>query len=104
MICDFCSATPTVTAYRTPDFVMQEAPGVQKISVEGWAACAACTALIDQGDTEAVIDRAVDRLRRVKPQWGALPRHEARSLVAGMQQRFFALLSIGEVKKEAAPD
>lgn len=100
MTCDFCSGTPAVTAYRTPDFVMRKLPGAEAISTEGWAACADCTALIEAGDPEAVIDRAVDRLRRVNPMWGALPRHQARSIVAELQQKFFALLAIGEVRSE----
>lgn len=102
MKCDFCSATPVVRAYRTPDHVLQEGTlpdgaRFQRISTEGWAACADCHALIQAGDEERVIDRSVDRLRRVNPQWGAVPRATARRIVADQQRRFFVLLQAGEV-------
>lgn len=100
MKCDFCSAVPAVRAYKTVDFVMHQIKGAEAISTEGWAACQECAALLDQGDEEAVIDRACDRLRRVNPMWGALPRHAARSIVAELQQKFFALRAIGEVTEE----
>ncbi|HEU4753404.1 MAG TPA: hypothetical protein VFU47_09885 [Armatimonadota bacterium] len=97
MTCDFCSATPAVRAYRTPDFVLEDvtAPGgrIQRISTEGWAACADCAALIDAGDEEGVIDRSTDRLRRTNPRWGALSRPQARAAIANMQRRFFVILA-----------
>lgn len=97
MKCDFCSASPAVRAYRTPDFNLQELPGVQRVSTEGWAACAECRALIDAGEEEGVINRSVDRLCRVNPRWARLPYADARSLVASQHQRFFRV-------REAVPE
>lgn len=97
MKCDFCSATPVVRAYHVPDFNLQEVPGVQRVSKGGWAACADCRALIDAGQEEAVIDRAVTRLREVNPRWRAMPLANAKSLVASQQRRFFRV-------REAVPE
>ena len=95
MKCDFCSAVPAVRAYRTPDFLLEEAdiPGgrVERWSAEGWAACADCDRLIQAGDEEGVIDRSTDRLQRTNPRWAAIPRPDARQAVAGMQRRFFRI-------------
>lgn len=94
MKCDFCSAVPVVRAYRTPDFVIEEIPGqAQRISTEGWAACAECDRLIQAGDEEGVIDRSVDRLRQTNPRWRAVSRPDARHAIAGMQRRFFVILA-----------
>jgi hypothetical protein len=106
MKCDFCSGVPVVACYLSPDHVLEEAPGVQRISTEGWAACADCDALLQADDREAVIDRATDRLRATNPRWRALTRADARSAIATMQQRFFVLIDVGEVtrrEKESHP-
>lgn len=71
--------------------MLEENRRVQRISTEGWAACADCAQLVQAGDEEGVIDRSVDRLQRTNPRWGVLPRPEARSAIAQMQRRFFVI-------------
>lgn len=101
--CDFCSAPVVAAHYLAPDHVIEEVPGVQRISTGGWAACADCDRLLQAGDTEGVIDHSVDRLRRTNRSWAAVPRAEARSVVATTQTRFFVLMDIGEVERREVP-
>ena len=90
MKCDFCSGGPVEKVYPTPDYVMQQAEEgariVQQVSSGGgWAACAACAALVDRGDREALAVRAA-KLLRVP----GLSREGVLDVIRAQHAKFFA--------------
>lgn len=104
MKCDFCSAEPALEGFITPDFVLQEVPGVQRVSVGGWAACKECAALVHAGDEKAVAERSLKRLREINPRWRQAPYAQARQVLEQSRQRFWVVWNaLPEAEREIRP-
>jgi len=56
LICDFCSAPDPKKTYAAHDFEMRE---LHSRSIGDWAACGECAKLIDAGDHEGLLGRAM---------------------------------------------
>lgn len=62
-ICDFCSTPNPTRHFICRDFPMDKSPGMPELrSLGEWIACSACGALIDAGNWNGLLMRAVDRL------------------------------------------
>lgn len=61
-VCDFCNSTPIYAAYDCKDCELmtpqESITGMGHISIEPWAACEACSKLIDAGRWDALLNRA----------------------------------------------
>ena len=84
-VCDFCSAPDVQWSYPARDFIVREEGLVVGIgeseltakefildqgSHGGWAACPACSALVERGDRERLARRSAKRLIRTHPELG----------------------------------
>jgi hypothetical protein len=57
-VCDFCTSTPVVAGYPCGLVVIETPAGIQA-SRTPWAACELCAPLIDAGDRDGLVERAL---------------------------------------------
>ena len=87
--CDFCSAAGPVWRYPARSFIAYCAPNVVGESVEDWAACDQCYALIETDDARGLAQRSLDELILRHPEAGAAAAVLYEQL-ADLHQKFFA--------------
>ncbi|HEY1292895.1 MAG TPA: hypothetical protein VGJ60_07450 [Chloroflexota bacterium] len=82
-VCDFCSDGSPAWAYPATSFTLPGPDGRLYTSAGAWAACDACSALIERDDRRALFDRYLaDKPAHVRPflrPWGT-----------ALHERFFA--------------
>jgi hypothetical protein len=69
-VCDFCSGIPIVKDYDCPDYTIPvkfNGKVVELGSSGQWAACQACADLIDRGNKEALMARALQAFYALHP-------------------------------------
>lgn len=67
-ICDFCSEPKWARRFQCTDFPMDESPGFPRlVSKSDWLACSTCASLIDAGNWNGLLLRAVDRFAQKYP-------------------------------------
>jgi hypothetical protein len=63
--CDFCFSPKPVTCFSVPDFVMEQGHPAfqipQMISSGEWFACVDCKGLVEAGQWDDLVNRAVDK-------------------------------------------
>jgi hypothetical protein len=84
-ICDFCSDPQIARYYECPDFVMDASRKPELRSKGAWAACATCASLIESGNWDRLLGRAVDA-QRVK--YPLMPRRILTDIVKRAQDLF----------------
>lgn len=95
-VCDFCSMplaqTEETWTHYAHEHVLPTPPGVARhVQNAEWAACATCHGLIEVGDAEALLDRAVEKHVALHPE---LPRNFLRMAVAVPHAGFWAHLDV----------
>lgn len=63
-VCSFCEERPVVAWFEGPHFRAAANSAESVHSEEAWVACAACFALVQADDREALVERRVARVRR----------------------------------------
>lgn len=74
-VCDFCSAPKPTRYFNCPDFTMDKAKpefALPEYRSKGeWAACSPCGTLIDAGNWDGLLNRALDSLSK---KYSSMPR------------------------------
>lgn len=87
MQCDFCSEPNPKWDYPAHSIEMPDLPpDIRALSVQHWAACDACSALIEAGDRAGLAKRSDETFAKKYP-W--LPPLERGDAMTGVQAKFF---------------